>query len=212
MAGIDDGSSLHLKDAKNTVPSEHTTSAGVRQWLLRHLENRNVELPNGPVGFVCHWNGVELHSLHPNHLFGSLISQGVVPQTAHHVVGDVMECLQEYRAKRSFSLAADQAWAQSSESELGPRLGDEEEQDERRILLGGEGDGETFSRGSGSPQSWYYSLAGSRGGWLAAAGVSILTGIGVIAWWVAGSSTQERETGKHEFLVKGRQCSTSASS
>ncbi|KAK1990795.1 hypothetical protein LX36DRAFT_663893 [Colletotrichum falcatum] len=93
MRVVEIGSSLHLKEAKSTVPSEHATSGGVRQWLLRHLENRNVELPNGPVSFVCHWNGVELHSLHPNHLFGSLISQGVAPQTAHHVVGDVMECL-----------------------------------------------------------------------------------------------------------------------
>ncbi|KAK2030345.1 hypothetical protein LX32DRAFT_559029 [Colletotrichum zoysiae] len=209
MTGVETGSSLHLKDAKSTVPGEHATSAGVRQWLLRHLENRKVELPNGPVGFVCHWNGVELHSLHPNHLFGSLISQGVAPQIAHHVVGDVMECLQDYRARGSFSLAAGQPGAHDPESRLRPRLGDEEEQDERRLLLGGEGDGEAFSKGSEQTQSWYSSLVGSRGGWLAAAGVSVLTGIGVIAWWVAGTPTQERETGEREFLVRNRQCDSS---
>ncbi|KDN70359.1 hypothetical protein CSUB01_08413 [Colletotrichum sublineola] len=224
MTYVGNGASLHLKDAKSTVPSEHATSAGVRQWLLRLLENRNVELPNGPVGFVCHWNGVELHSLHPNHLFGSFISQGVAPQTAHHVVGDVMECLevmhysarpkgtsrasdipinnteQEYRARRSFSLAAGQTWSHDAESGPRPRMGDEEEQDERHLLLGDEGDREASSKGSESPKSWYSSLVGSPC-WLAAAGVSILTGIGVVAWLVAGPPTPERETERQEFLV-----------
>ncbi|KAK2006139.1 hypothetical protein LZ32DRAFT_570704 [Colletotrichum eremochloae] len=211
MTYVGNGASLHLKDAKSTVPSEHATSAGVRQWLLRLLENRNVELPNGPVGFVCHWNGVELHSLHPNHLFGSFISQGVAPQTAHHVVGDVMECLEEYRARRSFSLAAGQTWSHDAESGPRPRMGDEEEQDERHLLLGDEGDREASSKGSESPKSWYSSLVGSPC-WLAAAGVSILTGIGVVAWLVAGPPTPERETERQEFLVRGRQCSSSSCS
>ncbi|KAK1977361.1 hypothetical protein LZ30DRAFT_731912 [Colletotrichum cereale] len=212
MTNVANGSSLHLEAAKSTVPSKHATSAGVRQWLLLHLENRKVELPNGSVGFVCHWNGIELHSLHPNHLFGSLISQGVAPQTAHHVVGDVMECLEDYRARLSFSLAASEPWTPDSEPGLGPQLGDEEEQNERRLLLGAEGDEESFAKGSESQQSWCSSLVGSRGGWLAAAGVSILAGIGVLAWWMAGPPHPERETVKQDFLVKGRQCSSSACS
>lgn len=94
MTNVENGSSLHLKTLKTNVPSEYATSGRVRQWLLQHLENRNVDLVNGPEAFVCLWNGSELHSLHPNHIFGSLISQGIAPQTAHHIVGDVMECLE----------------------------------------------------------------------------------------------------------------------
>ncbi|KAK1990794.1 hypothetical protein LX36DRAFT_382273 [Colletotrichum falcatum] len=111
---------------------------------------------------------------------------------------------QEHRHRHSSSLWAAPASTHDSGSEVRPCLGDEEEQDERCLLLGGEGDAEAASRRPESPRSWYSSLVGSHGGWLAAAGVSIITGIGVIAWWAGGPPTPERERENQEFLARDR--------
>ncbi|KAL0929717.1 uncharacterized protein CTRU02_215360 [Colletotrichum truncatum] len=195
MTNVANESSLHLKTLKTNVPSEYASSARVRQWLLQHLENRKVALVNGPEAFVCLWNGAELHSLHPNHIFGSLISQGVAPQTAHHVVGDVMECLQDYRARRAASAAAGQVWNSEPESE--PEAQQEEAQ--KRPESGGEqrvideeADREALVKQFETPRSWYSSWFTARGG-VVAAGFSLAAGLGVMAWWMLSPPSKKEE-------------------
>ncbi|KAF9870285.1 hypothetical protein CkaCkLH20_12249 [Colletotrichum karsti] len=101
---------IFLRNLKFSVPSEHATPGEVRLWLLQLLKNRKVDLVNGPSSFASGWNGAELHSMHPNHIFGCFTSHGVSPQTAHLVAGDVAECLEDYRIRRTACLAAGQDW------------------------------------------------------------------------------------------------------
>ncbi|TID06708.1 hypothetical protein CH35J_001505 [Colletotrichum higginsianum] len=196
--------SPHLKTLKTNVPSEYATSARVRQWLLEHLQNRNVQLKDGPKAFVCQWNGAELHSLHPNHIFGSFISQGVASETAHHVVGDVMECLQvrrgcndvkdllcsrslltkpfkDYRNRRAACVAAGQVWFPDPEPESQPSPKQSPSQEQRQRLL--REDCEVLLEQPESSQSWYSSLTSAKGGFLAA-GLSLAVGLGVMTWWL----------------------------
>ncbi|WQF87059.1 hypothetical protein CDEST_12073 [Colletotrichum destructivum] len=173
--------SPHLKTLKSNVPSEYATSSRVRQWLLEHLQNRNVQLKDGPKTFVCQWNGAELHSLHPNHIFGSLISQGVASETAHHVVGDIMECLQDYRNRRAACVAAGQVWFPDPEPESQPSPKQSPSQEQHQRLL--REDCESLLEQPDSSQSWYSSLTGAKGGFLAA-GLSLAVGLGVMTWWL----------------------------
>lgn len=96
MSNIENNSTyqIFLRDLKARVPHEDATPADVRLWLLQLLKNRKVDLADGPNAFACSWGGAELHTLHPNHFFGFFTSHGVNSQTAHMIVGDVMECLE----------------------------------------------------------------------------------------------------------------------
>ncbi|OHW99325.1 hypothetical protein CSPAE12_01973 [Colletotrichum incanum] len=189
MTNMANESSLHLKKLKSNVPSEFATSGRVRQWLLEHLQNRNVGLINGPEAFVCLWKGAELHSLHPNHIFGSLISQGIAPQTAHHVVGDIMECLEDYRARRAACMAAGEVWFPDPEPEpqSSPQRRSNEEQRQRLVEENCEALLEQFD----SPQSWYSSLASVRG--VLTAGLSLAVGLGVMTWLMVNPPSREEE-------------------
>ncbi|KZL65525.1 hypothetical protein CT0861_10011, partial [Colletotrichum tofieldiae] len=189
MTDLVNESSLHLKILKTKVPSEYATSSRVRQWLLEHLQNRNIDLLNGPEAFVCLWKGAELHSLHPNHIFGSLISQGIAPQTAHHVVGDIMECLEDYRARRAACIAAGEVWF--PDQELEPQSSQERHpnQEQRQRLV--QDNYEALSEQSESPPSWYSSLFSARG--VLAAGFSLAVGLGVMTWLIVKPSSREEE-------------------
>ncbi|KAH9226519.1 hypothetical protein K456DRAFT_1742856 [Colletotrichum gloeosporioides 23] len=190
MTNVENGSSLHLKTLKTNVPSEYATSGRVRQWLLQHLENRNVDLVNGPEAFVCLWNGSELHSLHPNHIFGSLISQGIAPQTAHHIVGDVMECLEDYRARRAACVASGQVWFPDPDPEPVSQPKGRPELEERQLRLAE--DCEALPEQTGNSQSWYSSLTTARGGVLAA-GVSLAVGLGVMTWYLVNPPSKQED-------------------
>ncbi|KAF9878372.1 hypothetical protein CkaCkLH20_04410 [Colletotrichum karsti] len=190
MTNVGTGSSLHLRALKTVVPSEYASASRVRQWLLQHLKNRNVDLLNGPEAFVFLWNGAELHSLHPNHIFGSLISQGIDPQTAHHVVGDVMECLEDYRTRRAACMAAGQVWFPDPEPESDTQPKRRPEPNQRQVIL--DEDVEALAEHSESAQSWYSSISAAPAGAIAA-GLSVAAGLGVMAWWMLSPPEQKED-------------------
>ncbi|KAK2733670.1 hypothetical protein CKAH01_19005 [Colletotrichum kahawae] len=125
---------------KASVPSENASPERVRLWLLQLLRHRKVDLVDGPISFVCLWNGAELHSIHPNHVFGFFISKGIAPHKASNLVRDITECLEvwayshgnplpqsgpladdggtvkDYRTRRAACRAAGKVWLAESDS------------------------------------------------------------------------------------------------
>ncbi|KAJ0364441.1 hypothetical protein COL26b_012509 [Colletotrichum chrysophilum] len=86
-----------LQALKASLPSENASPERVRLWLLQLLRHRKIDLVDGPISFVCLWNGAELHSMHPNHVFGFFISKGLAPHKASNLVRDITECLEARR-------------------------------------------------------------------------------------------------------------------
>ncbi|OLN95524.1 hypothetical protein CCHL11_05145 [Colletotrichum chlorophyti] len=168
LIDIDSPHQICLDDLKASVPSEHASAGTVRLWLLQVLRNRNVALAHDPAAFVCLWTGSELHTLHPNHIFGVFTSHGLDSDTARTVVGDVIECLKDYRARRAACLAAGGVW--HPKPELDP---------ERRGLLA---DVETEAQVD-QVDSPVTSTARTRAIILGSA-LAIIVGLGTLAWWM----------------------------
>ncbi|TDZ33233.1 hypothetical protein C8035_v011460 [Colletotrichum spinosum] len=155
---------VFLKDLKARVPGEKAPPATVRQWLLQLLKNRKIDLAHGPNAFNCSWSGAELHSLHPNHIFGFFTSHGVDSQSAHMLVGDVMECLEHYRKHGSSGVAEDQDEPEDIEIPVDW---------ESEPLLGNNGSSDVPSTGWGRVR---YVIVGAI--------VFVVVGLAVVSWWV----------------------------
>ncbi|KAF6817057.1 hypothetical protein CPLU01_13693 [Colletotrichum plurivorum] len=173
MSNIENNSTyqIFLRDLKARVPHEDATPAQVRLWLLQLLKNRKVDLADGPNAFACSWGGAELHTLHPNHFFGFFTSHGVSSQTAHMIVGDVMECLEDYRTRRSTSLSAGQPWPPAEETET----------ESVRITVGDE---TTPLLGESEPSEATGSLWTRTRYVFIGSFMLLVCGLAILAWWI----------------------------
>lgn len=189
-----------LQALKASVPSENASPERVRLWLLQLLRHRKIDLVDGPISFVCLWNGAELHSMHPNHVFGFFISKGLAPHKASNLVRDITECLEvwahslgnplpqsgtladdggtvkDYRARRAACRAAGKVWLPESDS--CPIPGAETEDDLIDLPSSTE-----ISKSRTASEDIATTLSPNNPGLLLGAALSTVIGFGVLAWW-----------------------------
>ncbi|KAK1839720.1 hypothetical protein CCHR01_17645 [Colletotrichum chrysophilum] len=165
-----------LQALKASLPSENASPERVRLWLLQLLRHRKIDLVDGPISFVCLWNGAELHSMHPNHVFGFFISKGLAPHKASNLVRDITECLEDYRARRVACRAAGKVWVPESDSCPIPSA--ETEPD----LIDLPSSTEISKRRTAS-EDIATTLSPNNPGLLLGAALSTVIGFGVLAWW-----------------------------
>ncbi|KAH9229386.1 hypothetical protein K456DRAFT_56297 [Colletotrichum gloeosporioides 23] len=165
-----------LQALKASVPSENASPERVRLWLLQLLRHCKIDLVDGPISFVCLWNGAELHSMHPNHVFGFFISKGLAPHKASNLVRDITECLEDYRARRAACRAAGKVWVPESDS--CPIAGAETEPDLIDVPSSTQ-----VSKSRTASKDIATTLSPNNPGLLLGAALSTVIGFGVLAWW-----------------------------